>query len=189
MEIKIDKKQKSSKSSSKNKICFLNTNFDFDLYEDRIKWYPLISIPHFVIKKNGEIVQWLDAKNISHLTYNTIVNTQIIFVALENEGILTKVNGHYFTNTGHTYKGEIFSKKWKGQNNFAVYPKTQFDATLFLTKKLLVEYKLKNTVTDHSVFIDNIQSIEGVCYRGNINRLYYDLSPSWDYKGFKKQLL
>ena len=73
-------------------------------------------IPHFLIKKDGRVLQMMDPSFYSNYLDSEHQNKTSIIISLENFGWLKKnpLNTSYVNWIGDIYKEGIYERKWRG---------------------------------------------------------------------------
>lgn len=117
-------------------------------------------------------------------------NTKSIVVLLENDGWLTRnlPDERFYTWKGNIYNGIVVGKLWKGFNKWATYTQEQIDSCVELVDSLCEEFFIPKTVIGHNTKIDNISEYNGVLYKSNIAKHFFDVSPAWNCEEFKNKL-
>jgi N-acetyl-anhydromuramyl-L-alanine amidase AmpD len=143
----------------------------------------------FTINAAGNIYRHFDPIYTSNFFEHPEFNKKTIVILLENEGWLLKdVEKNEFINwIGHIYNriDAVYEKRWRGYTYWAPYTKEQFDSTLELCKMLCEEFYIPKVAVSHNTKLDNINNLEGVIYRSNLEKYHTDLSPAWKCEEFK----
>lgn len=84
-------------------------------------------IPHFLISREGEVLNTLSIKQKSFLTEENQLNSKSIFISLENLGWLEKkpLEKEYLNWVGNIYKGDVISRSWRDYNYWQPYTEIQ----------------------------------------------------------------
>ena len=119
-------------------------------------------------------------------------NTKSIVILLENNGYLEhdEEKNKYITFFGDIYNKpeQIVDKKWRGYQYWEPYTKEQFEACVELVDKLCDEFFIPKVAISHNTKIDTISDFNGVVYKSNLDKHYTDITPAWDFEGFKNKL-
>lgn len=145
----------------------------------------------YSIDTSGNIFEHFNPKFYSDFTDDKREDRKSISIVLDNIGWLTKNNkNEYITWNGDIYSEEdnIQQIKWKNYEFWVKYTEEQFNSLVFLTNKLLLDFKLERDVVYHNTKINDELNRPTVLYRSNIDRNYTDLNPTWDYINFKNRL-
>ena len=117
-------------------------------------------------------------------------NTKSIVILLENEGWLTRnlPDERFYNWKGNIYNGIVVGKMWKGQNKWATYTQEQMDSCVDLVDSLCDEFFIPKTVIGHNTKIEDTSGYNGVLYKSNLEKHYFDVSPAWNCEEFKNKL-
>jgi N-acetyl-anhydromuramyl-L-alanine amidase AmpD len=145
-------------------------------------------IPHFVIDREGKILQLLPLNATTDFFTNKVLNNETIVICLENLGWLVKkpLSTIYLNWIGNIYKQEVYEKRWRDYGLWQPYTDIQVEKTSELCKWLCDELKIPRKFVGHNTKIDGIEMFSGVCSRSNFNQRFTDLSPAFDFNNFKK---
>ena len=145
-------------------------------------------IPHFIIKKDGEILQLLNLNVYSNCLEIDQANKSSIVICLENYGWLKKnpLNSSYVNWIGDIYKEGIYERKWRGHYFWEPYTEIQMESLKQLTLLLCEENGIPATCIGHNVKVDGIERFEGIVTRSNYTTDSTDLSPAFDFDEYKK---
>jgi len=145
-------------------------------------------IPHFVIDREGKILQLLPLNATTDFFTNDALNNETIVICLENLGWLVKkpLSTIYLNWIGNIYKQEVYEKRWRDYGLWQPYTDIQVEKTSELCKWLCDELKIPRKFVGHNTKIDGIEMFNGVCSRSNFNQRFTDLSPAFDFNNFKK---
>jgi hypothetical protein len=139
----------------------------------------------FVILKNGDVIEnFKNNKFIKIGDYDSLS----ISIALENQGFLSNHKNEYINYIGTIYKGKVIKKKWRGREFWEPYTKKQINNLIKLCKKICVENKIPPYVVSNNTYIVNINEFEGIAFRSNYSKFYYDVSPAFDIESFKQKI-
>lgn len=146
----------------------------------------------FSIDVAGNVYRHFDPIYFSKFIGELELDKKSIIILVENEGWLSKntENGEFIDWIGHIYSKpeSVYEKRWRGHEYWAPYGVEQFESTLELVKKLCDEFFIPKTSVPHNTKLDNINNLEGVLYRSNLEKYYTDLSPAWNCEKFKYKL-
>jgi len=145
-------------------------------------------IPHFVIDREGKILQLLPLNATTDFFTNDALNNETIVICLENLGWLVKkpLSTIYLNWIGNIYKQEVYEKRWREYGLWQPYTDEQVDKTSKLCQWLCDELSIPRIFVGHNTKIDGIEMFSGVCSRSNFSQRYTDLSPAFDFNNFKK---
>jgi len=117
-------------------------------------------------------------------------NTKSIVILLENEGWLTRnlSDERFYNWKGNIYNGIVVGRNWKGQNKWASYTQEQMDSCVKLVDSLCDEFFIPKTVIGHNTKIEDTSGYNGVLYKSNLEKHFYDVSPAWNCDEFKNKL-
>lgn len=144
----------------------------------------------FTIDKNGIIYKHFEPSFHSKYFPSLEENTKSIVILLENEGYITRnlPDERFYNWKGDIYNGIVFGRLWKGINKWAAYTQEQLDSCVELCDYLCEEFFIPKTAIGHNTKIDDISNYNGVLYKSNLKKHYYDVSPAWDCEQFKNKL-
>ena len=147
-------------------------------------------IPHFLIKKDGRVLQMMDPSFYSNYLDSEHQNKSSIIISLENLGWLKKnpLNKSYVNWIGDIYKEGIYERKWRGHFFWEPYTDAQMESLLELSLYLCEMFSVPPTCIGHNVKLDGIEKFEGIVTRSNFTTESTDLSPAFNFDYFKKIL-
>jgi N-acetyl-anhydromuramyl-L-alanine amidase AmpD len=147
-------------------------------------------IPHFLIKKDGRVLQMMDPSFYSNYLDSEHQNKSSIIISLENFGWLKKnpLNASYVNWIGDIYKEGIYERKWRGYFFWEPYTDNQMESLIELTLYLCEMFSIPPTCIGHNVKLDGIEKFEGIITRSNFTTDSTDLSPAFNFEQFKKIL-
>jgi N-acetyl-anhydromuramyl-L-alanine amidase AmpD len=147
-------------------------------------------VPHFVITRNGNVLQLLDTKYQSFFFKNHSINNKSIILSLENLGWLIKkpLSDSYLNWIGNIYKQEVFEKKWREYYFWQPYTEIQLEMTAKLCSEICQEFSIPKNFVGHNTKVDNIELFNGITTRSNYDSRFTDLSPAFDFQNFVKNL-
>ena len=139
----IDKKikRKTINNSDKTQIILVHTSRKIEEYLTSLKYRHngnYNKIPHYVISREGRIVQLLDDQDYSEFFNDPTYDNRSIVISLENLGWLEKepLKNHYINWIGNIYKEKIVDKKWRDYFFWQPYTEIQMDSLVELCKDL-----------------------------------------------------
>jgi N-acetyl-anhydromuramyl-L-alanine amidase AmpD len=187
-EFKINKTHK-----AKKQIILCHTSREVEEYLASLKFRyngKYDKIPHYVITKNGDILQLLDNVKVSNIFYNEKINNNSIFISLENLGWLERkpLSSDYINWKGSIYKGEVYEKKWRDYFFWDIYPEKQFESLVELCFNLCDELQIEKRCSGHNTKMDGMINFEGISSRSNFDSRFTDLSPSFNFENFLKKI-
>lgn len=179
----------SGKQKKKKQIILTHTSRDVEEYLMMLKYRnngKFSRTPHYVVTKNGEIIQKLTNESYSEVFVETNINRNSIIISLENLGWLNKVPlKDYYTNwIGNIYKGTPYEKKWRDYHFWDPYTSAQIQSTAKLCLSLVEEHKIEKKCVGHNTKIKDIDKVGGIVSRSNFDEIYTDLNPSFDFEKF-----
>ena len=147
-------------------------------------------LPHYLIGRDGKVVQVLEDKYNSNFSSNDSVNSKSIVICLENLGWLEKVplKLHHINWIGNIYKGDVFDKKWRDYFFWQPYTDIQLEKTAELCKNLCKKHKIELKCVGHNTKVKGIESFLGILTKSNFDDFATDLSPAFDFEKFNKLL-
>jgi N-acetyl-anhydromuramyl-L-alanine amidase AmpD len=147
-------------------------------------------VPHFIITREGKILQTLDTEKYSKFLNNIKYDRQSIIICLENLGWLEKepLKNYHINWIGSIYKEKVLDKKWRDYFFWEPYTKIQLEKTAELCKKLSNEYSINLTCIGHNTKTSRMETFNGILTRSNIDDDSTDVSPAFDFEYFIKQL-
>jgi len=147
-------------------------------------------VPHFIITREGKILQTLDTEKYSKFLNDIKYDRQSIIICLENLGWLEKepLKNYHINWIGSIYKEKVLDKKWRDYFFWEPYTKIQLEKTAELCKKLSNEYSINLTCIGHNTKTSRMETFNGILTRSNIDDDFTDVSPDFDFEYFIKQL-
>ena len=166
------------KQKNKNQIILTHTSRDVEEYLTSLKYRmngKFKRIPHYVVTKDGNVVQLLPDEAYSDYFNEININRNSIIISFENLGWLEKVPlKDYYTNwIGNIYKGSAYEKKWRDYFLWEPYTDVQMKSAAELCIKLVTEHK-----------IDNVDKLGGIVSRSNFDTIFTDVSPAFNFEKF-----
>jgi len=146
----------------------------------------------FTVDRKGKIYQNFNPKFYSDFISKKSIDKKIITITLENQGWLTKdlLKDKYIDWVGNIYnrKAKVIEKRWRGQQYWDPYTKSQIKSTIDLINYLCEEYDIPKNCIGHNTYIEGVEIFEGITYRSNYYKENTDLSPAWDFRNYKKRI-
>ena len=175
--------------SKKTKILLYDTKRRFDDFINKLKYRnngKYNDIPHFIIKKNGDIYQLFDIKYNS-VTFNDYdIDKKFVKIAFENLGWLNKntITGVLYNWINDKYRSNPYIKKWRGHYYWDEYTEKQKESAINLCKHICnitnIPYK---SVSSHG-YVENIANFDGIVSKSNFLNIYTHINPSFDFNIF-----
>ncbi len=138
-------------------------------------------LPHYYIDKSGNITKLLDTDKDTNLT-NTHLDTNSIYITLENLGYLIYKNNTYFDVYNNKYTKSTINttkKKWRNYTIWESYNDIQYISLSELINMLCAIHNIPLEVIDNNLKKD-LNNYKGILYRSNIDEIYRDISPAFD---------
>ena len=181
------------KQKKKKQIILTHTSRDVEEYLSMIKNRMnggFNRIPHFIITKNGSVIQKMNTEAFSYYFDEININRNSVIISLENLGWLEKVPvKNYYTNwIGNIYNGKPYEKKWRDYFLWEPYTDQQVKSLAVLCKNIVEEHKIEKKCVGHNTTIKDIEKMGGIVSKSNFNKRYTDLSPAFDFEKFTKQI-
>jgi N-acetyl-anhydromuramyl-L-alanine amidase AmpD len=173
-------------NDEKEQIILIHTSREFENYVNSLKYRyngSYNKIPNYLIRKNGEIIQFLEDSQYSAIFDEKSINQRSIIISLENLGWLTKepLKNHYVNWIGDIYNSNVFKKKWRDYFFWDPYTKIQTEKTVELCKNLIINNSINPNFIGHNTKINGIEKYKGVICRSNFDVKYTDINPSFDF--------
>jgi len=187
-EFKINKIHK-----EKKQIILCHTSREVEEYLASLKFRyngKYDRIPHYILKKNGEVLQLLENTKSPNFFYSEKINNNSIIISLENLGWLERkpLSSDYINWKGSIYKSEVYEKKWRDYFFWDIYPEKQFESLVELCLNLCDELKIEKRCSGHNTKMDGMINFEGIASRSNFDSRFTDLSPSFNFENFLKKI-
>jgi len=181
------------KTKKKSQIILINSNRVINDYIQSLKYRycgKYTKIPHYIITRDGVILQLLNNNETSLLFRDEKVNKQSIVICLENLGWLEKepLSDQYINWVGDIYKGCVVEKKWRDYFFWQPYEDKQIDKLVEVCNNLFEEMSIKENFVGHNTKINGIEKFEGVSTRSNYDSDFTDVSPSFNFEVFIKKI-
>lgn len=179
----------SGKQKRKKQIILTHTSRDIEEYLSMLKNRmngKFDRVPHFIIAKNGTIIQKMQTESYSNYFAEPNINRNSIIISLENLGWLEKVPlKDYYTNwIGNIYKGVPHERKWRDYFLWDPYTQDQMLALAKLSLELVVENKIEKKCVGHNTKLKDVDKITGIVSRSNFDETFTDLSPAFNFEKF-----
>jgi N-acetyl-anhydromuramyl-L-alanine amidase AmpD len=191
----IDKKikRKTINNSDKTQIILVHTSRKIEEYLTSLKYRHngnYNKIPHYVISREGRIIQLLDDQDYSEFFNDPTYDNRSIVISLENLGWLEKepLKNHYINWIGNIYKEKIVDKKWRDYFFWQPYTEIQMDSLVELCKDLSKKMSINLTCVGHNTKTNRMETFDGIFTRSNFDENYTDVSPAFDFESFIKKL-
>jgi N-acetyl-anhydromuramyl-L-alanine amidase AmpD len=191
----IDKKikRKTINNSDKTQIILVHTSRKIEEYLTSLKYRHngnYNKIPHYVISREGRIIQLLDDQDYSEFFNDPTYDNRSIVISLENLGWLEKepLKNHYINWIGNIYKEKIVDKKWRDYFFWQPYTEIQMDSLVELCKDLSKKMSINLTCVGHNTKTNRMETFDGIFTRSNFDENYTDVSPAFDFEYFIKKL-
>jgi hypothetical protein len=180
------------KNESKKQILLSNSLRYFDDFKNQLTYRfngKNKKIPHYFIKKNGEVFCFLNPEYVSDY-FSSANKNDLIHISLENIGWVEKVpKKEYYSNwLGIIKKDDIYEKKWRDYFFWDNYTNEQINSLIELCKKISMEMSIKYRFIGHNTKSNSVENYEGIACRSNYNSFYTDLNPSFPFSTFIKKL-
>jgi N-acetyl-anhydromuramyl-L-alanine amidase AmpD len=149
-----------------------------------------IKLPHYLIGKDGKILQILDDdKNGKYLNTDKVNNKSIV-ICLENLGWLEKqpLKKYHINWIGTIYREKVFDRKWRNYFFWDPYTEIQLEKTAELCKELSKKHGILTQFIGHNTKIKGVESYMGIITRSNFDEFATDISPAFDFEKFIKLL-
>lgn len=191
----IDNKFERGLKTSKNKTQILLTHTSRNKldYVQSLKYRlngMYSKIPHFIVDRDGKIIQLLETETISNYSIENNINKNSIIISLENLGWLEKqpLKNYYINWIGNIYKEKVFEKKWRDYFYWQPYTDEQVKQSVNLIKDLTKKYDIKLKCIGHNTKLKGSEKFQGILSESNFDEFSTNLSPAFDYEKFEKYL-
>lgn len=146
-------------------------------------------IPHYVIKKNGDIVEIFDKKYSTYTFGVKPIDNRMVKIALENLGWLTKntITGVLYNWIGDIYRSDPYVKKWRGYYFWDRYSEEQMMSLRDLTIDVCGELKMPFLSVPSQGYLSNVSKFNGIVCKSNFLNIYTDINPSFNFKIFDNE--
>ena len=179
------------KQKVKKQIILCHTSREVDKYLTSLQFRyngKYDKVPHFVITKEGEILQLLPELGYSNFFSKSELNKNSIFICFENLGWLEKkpLSQEYINWEGSIYNEKVYEKKWRDFFFWDPYTDKQVEQASKLCSQLIENLHLNKRCVGHNTKIDGIEKFEGVTSKSNYDQRFTDLNPSFKFENFIK---
>jgi N-acetyl-anhydromuramyl-L-alanine amidase AmpD len=179
----------SGKQKKKKQIILSHTSRDIEEYLFMLKYRgngKFDRIPHFIISKEGNVIQKLSLESYSNYFTETNINRNSIIITFENLGWLEKVplKDHYSNWIGNIYKGEPHERKWRDYFFWEPYTTKQIKSAAELCLNIVNEHKIEKKCVGHNTTIKDIEKTSGIVSRSNFDKAFTDISPAFNFEKF-----
>jgi N-acetyl-anhydromuramyl-L-alanine amidase AmpD len=187
-EFKVEKSNK-----KKTQIILCHTSREAEEYLVSLKFRynkKYDKIPHYLIKKDGEVLSLLQNNKTPNFFTDDKFNNNSVIICLENLGWLERMplSVDYINWKGTIYKGDVYEKKWRDYFFWDKYPEVQLNSLSELCLQVCHDSSIERRTTGHNTKIDGIINFGGIISRSNIDSRFTDLSPSFDFENFIKNI-
>ena len=138
--------------------------------------------PHFLILKNGNIVELLDSSVTTQYFESESLNKNSVIICLEN---LCWLNKDLLSTTYSNWIGskveKVKEKKWRSKSYWDLYTEEQTKSLIDLCNKLCEKHNIPKKFIGNNTKITGSESFEGILTRSNLNEDYTDLSPAFNF--------
>jgi N-acetyl-anhydromuramyl-L-alanine amidase AmpD len=191
--LKLTEFKSVGKSKRKKQILLTHTSRNVRDYISGLKYRyngENKKLPHYVISREGEIMQIIPPDTYSEYLEVSSYNKQNIVVSLENLGWLKKnpINQGYINWIGNIYRDEVYERKWRGYYFWQPYTDQQINSLTKLILKLCEDFNIPKTTIGHNVKMDKIENFNGIVSHSNYYSEKTDLNPSFDFELLKKNI-
>jgi N-acetyl-anhydromuramyl-L-alanine amidase AmpD len=145
-------------------------------------------IPHYIIKKTGEIIKIFDTNYSSKTFDKPDVDKRMVKIALENLGWLNKntITGILHNWIGDPYRSEPYVQKWRDRYFWDPYTEDQFRSLVGLTKKICKKHNIPYQTVPGQGYLSDARKFTGIVCKSNFLNIYTDINPSFDFNIFYK---
>ena len=177
----------------KKQIILTHTSRDVEEYLMSLKYRmngKFTRIPHYIIAKDGSVIQTLSEKHYSDFFHYPQINEESIIISLENLGWLEKVplKDQYTNWIGNIYKGVPYEKKWRDYFLWEPYTEAQMVSTAELCIKIVNKHNIEKKSVGHNTRISGIEDFGGIVSRSNYDNDFTDVSPAFNFETFVKYI-
>lgn len=170
------------RKTKKSQILLYDTHRKINDFLVKIKNRDFTSkntIPHFIVCKNGSILNLFDMDHYS-LMFEKDIDKRQIKIAFENLGWLKKnIMGQSLNWIGDKTLVKPFFKRWREQNNWDPYTEEQMNSFFFLLDYLCEKHGIENNLKDDYEKINNIKKYKGILLKSDVSDIYTDINPSF----------
>lgn len=179
------------KQKTKSQITLCHTSREVDRYLASLQFRyngKYDKIPHFIITKDGKILQLLPELGYSNFLSNQNANKNSIFISFENLGWVEKkpLSQEYINWEGSIYNGKVYEKKWRDFFFWDPYTDEQIEQASKLCGQLIENLKIRKRCVGHNTKVEGAEDFEGITSKSNYDQRYTDLNPSFRFENFIK---
>lgn len=147
-------------------------------------------VPHYLITKSGVCYQTMDDINYSKYFGNDSVDKKSIHIVLENMGwVEYDLSLDCFKNwMGKKIETTPFIMKWRDYDYWDRYTEPQVEKLYALSNQLCEKMGIPKIFIGHNTKENGVEKFNGIVSRSNYDVLRTDISPAFDFQGFKKRL-
>lgn len=147
-------------------------------------------IPHFLIDREGKIIQLLDELEVPKLFKDDNYNRNGIVICYENLGWLEKevLKSYHINWIGNIYTNKVTNRKWRDYYLWQPYTEEQINSSVKLCKMISEKHGIKLKMVGHNTKVKGVESFEGIITRSNFDEHSTSVSPAFDFEYFKKKL-
>lgn len=179
------------KTKRKTQIILGHTSREVEEYLASLKFRyhgKYDKLPHFVINKEGLVIQLLDTETFSNILPQ--INNNGIFILLENLGWLEKkvLTNHYINWKGSIYTKEVFEKKWRDYFFWDPYTENQYESLGKLCNDICEKHNIEKVTSGHNTKFEGIERLNGIVSRSNFDVRFTDVNPSFSFETLQKKI-
>lgn len=139
-------------------------------------------IPHYFIKKSGEIIHKLPDTTVTKFFDTNYNNKNSIVVCLENLGWVNKdtLSTTYSNWIGNKVE-KVKEKKWRSKYFWDLYTEEQTTSLIDLCNKICENNSIPKKFIGNNTRISGSEYFEGIITRSNFSEEYTDLSPAFNF--------
>ncbi|PCI28495.1 hypothetical protein COB55_03795 [Candidatus Wolfebacteria bacterium] len=146
----------------------------------------------YSIDESGKVTEHYDPKYYSDFI-DPSIDRVIIPIVLINEGWLhpDPISGRFTNWTGKEYSKpdeNSLRQNWRTYRHWSTYSDEQIKSCITLCKELCDRFNIPKKSIGHNVILDHVERYKGITCRSNYSQTYTDLSPSFDFHYFQKEL-
>lgn len=146
----------------------------------------------YTITLKGQIFEHFNPKYYSNYVGAGVFDKNIISIALENEGWVSKdfENNFYVNWSGEKYErdNKLIEKSWRGRLRWAPYSDQQMESLVYLCEILTNKFNIDKFVSPNNVKVDDFTKKKGIYYRSNYLKTSLDVSPAFNIKYLKEKI-
>lgn len=147
-------------------------------------------IPHFLIDREGKIIQLLDETEVSELFKDNNYNRNGVVICYENLGWLEKevLKNYHINWIGNIYTNKVTNRKWRDYYLWQPYTEEQIESSVKLCKMISEKHGIKLKMVGHNTKVKGVENFEGIITRSNFDEHSTNVSPAFDFEDFKKKI-